>query len=81
MKTYERLKNMVTDQSSYISFYKDYIYILNYQEILKFNSEDFKIRIDNGILNIYGNNFMIIRKSKLELEIKGSLVKMEIRNE
>lgn len=81
MKTYERLKNMVTDQSSYISFYKDYIYILNYQEILKFNSEDFKIRIDNGILNIYGNNFMIIRKSKLELEIKGSLVKMEISNE
>ena len=68
MKTYERLKNMVTDQSSYISFYKDCIYVANERELVAFFNQ-FPIlekRLPDGIKDAtYSGYFKSVELSML----------------
>ena len=78
MKVYDRLKNYFINKDYYISFGKDYIYILNYKEILEISDKKIIISFENFLVAIDGYNFKIKRKLDIELEIAGQFSKMEI---
>ena len=81
MKVYDRLKNSFLNSDYYLSFSKDYIYILNYQEIILLTNNKIIIKLISFNIIICGDNFIIKRKSKTELLINGKFSKMEIENE
>lgn len=80
MKVYDRLKSYFINKDYYISFSKDYIYILNYKEIQEINDKKIIIKFDNFSIIINGYNFKIKRKLDIEIEISGQFSKMEIIN-
>ena len=81
MKIYERLKDSFLDKEYFISTTNNYIYILNYDNIELFKDDKIIIKFKKFNLLLLGRKFIITRKNKNELEIKGTLSKMEIINE
>lgn len=81
MKIYDRLKRSFINKDYYISFSKNYIYLINYKNIISFTSNLMKIQFSNFILVINGCDFRITRKTNIEIEISGKLSNMEIQNE
>ena len=80
MKLIERIKNKFSE-GYFISVYENNIYVLNYQKIIKFNSEEILIKFDNKKVHIKGNNFTMFRKNEFEFELSGIINKMEFINE
>lgn len=81
MKIYERLKSGFINKEYYISISSNSIYIMNYKSIISFDNKNIKIAFNSFVLHIYGNDFKIKRKSKLEIVIEGNFSNMEIVNE
>lgn len=81
MKVIDRLKNHFINEEFFISFYKNHIYIINYQNVLDFADKKIKIEFNNFNLQIIGYNFKLLRKNDLELDITGTFNKMEIIND
>lgn len=81
MKIYERLKQGFIDKDYYISFSNNYIYLLNYKEIVSFESKRIIVKFTNFRLFINGYDFKIKRKTNVEVEITGQFANMEIENE
>ena len=82
MKVYDRLKNgFISNNSYYISFSDNSIYILNYKDIDLVNDTKLKISFSNFSIEVIGINLTIKRKNKHEIELSGQISKMEIVNE
>lgn len=81
MKVYDRLRNAFINSDYYISFSKNYFYIINYKEIISFDDRNIKVRFSNFTLIVNGINFKVKRKNNYELEVSGEVSKMEILNE
>lgn len=81
MKIYERLKNNFINEEYLILFCKDTIYVMNYKDVKTFNENKVEIYFKSRTLILNGNNFYIKRKNEIELEINGSLTKMEFKYE
>ena len=81
MKVYDRLKSSFINKDYYISVSNNAVYIMNYKKIITFENKLIKLEFNNFILSIFGYDFKIKRKSKIELEISGDFSKMEITNE
>lgn len=80
MKVYDRLKSYFTNKDYYISFSKDYIYILNYKEIKELSDKKIIVSFDTFSIIINGYNFKIKRKLNIEIELSGQFSNMEILN-
>ena len=82
MKIYERLKNYyLNNKEYYIAFSNNYIYIINYKKIIRFDEKIIEVLFDNFKIIISGFSFKIKRKSNIELEITGKFLSMESLNE
>lgn len=81
MKIYERIKQNFLEKNYYISFSDNYIYIMNYKTINRFNDREINIGFNNFNIVVNGINFNIKRKTKIELEITGIFSKMEFKSE
>lgn len=78
LKIIDRLKeSFIKEKHTFIAFYDNHIYIVNYDKILEFSNEYMKVRLDKSIFIFYGNNLKIIRKSNIELDIYGTFISME----
>lgn len=73
----EILKNYLRGEEYYIILYSNYIYIFNYKEINKFTDQFISLKLNNMIINIYGNNLLITKLESRELLIKGNILKVE----
>ena len=71
------LKNYLRNEDYYIILYKDYLYVYKYQEIVLFKDNIIKLKINDFILNIIGNDLLITKMEKKELLIKGNITKLE----
>ena len=81
MKIIDRLKNGYRNKSYFISAYDNSIYLINYKEILNISDTTIMVRFNNFKLLIKGKDFRIIRKSNIDLEIKGIVSNMEMIHE
>lgn len=73
----EILKNYLRGEEYYIILYSNYIYIFNYKEINKFTDQFISLKLNNMIINIYGNDLLITKLESRELLIKGNILKVE----
>ena len=81
MKIIDRLKNGYHNKSYFISAYDNSVYLINYKEILNISDTTIMVRFNNFKLIIKGKDFRIIRKSNIDLEIKGIVSNMEMIHE
>ncbi|MBR5662572.1 MAG: YabP/YqfC family sporulation protein [Bacilli bacterium] len=78
MKVYDRLKSCFINKDYCISLSNNYIYIINYKEILEIDDKKIIVSFDNFSIVITGYNFKIKRKLNIEIEISGQFSKVEI---
>lgn len=71
MRIYDALKEFLYNKKYFISMYEDKLYVYHYQELLKLNSDEIVLKIENFILSIKGNNLTISQMTKDELMIQG----------
>ncbi len=73
----EILKNYLKSEEYYIILYSNFIYIYNYQEIIKFTDTFISLKLEKIKVNILGTNLLITKLEKKELLIKGNILKVE----
>ncbi len=59
----------------------NYLYIKNYVKIIDINMNKISIEVKNSILNISGNNLLIVKMDKYDLAIKGNIKGIDFNNE
>ena len=73
----EIFKNYLRGEEYYLIIYSNYIYIFNYEEIVKFTDKFISLKLKNLKVNIYGNDLLITKLETRELLVKGNILKVE----
>lgn len=71
------IKHYLKNENYFITLYKDCVYLYKYLEIIKFTNNLISVKFDKFIVNIIGENLSIKRMEKIELLIKGNIMKVE----
>jgi sporulation protein YqfC len=78
MNIRENLVNYLYDKDYIISLYDDYVYIFNYQYLDMFSDTKVVVRLLNKTIKINGNKLLIVKITKEELLIRGSIKNLEM---
>ena len=81
MNIYKNIKNFLYDENALISLFNEYIYIYNYEEVLTLSESEALIKLDNKIIQLKGDNFKIKSMLPKELQLFGTIRKIEITYE
>ena len=81
LNIYKNIKNFLYDENALISLFNEYIYIYNYQEILTLSETDALIKLDQKIIHLIGDDFKIKSMLPKELQLFGTIRKIEITYE
>ncbi len=73
------LKEYILENSFKIVFMDNKLDIINYIEIIHFDSTKILIQHDKGCISIIGDNLYVSRLLKDEILIEGSIKKLEFR--
>ena len=73
MKVFERLDNYINDKEYKIIVFNNQVNIINYSEIVNFNSYQIDIRYNNKITNVIGTNLVISKMMEEEILITGNI--------
>lgn len=65
------IKDFLYDQNYFITMYNENIFIYGYKEIESLTNKTVKLKIDNFILKIDGNNLKVTKMNNSELFING----------
>ena len=69
------------DENYEIIIKTNYIYIKNYIKVVDINRNKIIIETKNCMLNISGNNLLIVQMDQYDLAIKGNLKGIDFNNE
>ena len=78
MNIYKNIKNFLYDENVLISLFNEYIYIYNYKEVLTLSESEALIKLDNRIIHLIGDDFKIKSMLPKELQLFGTIRKIEI---
>lgn len=73
MKIFDKLNNYINENKYKIIFSNNYVNIVNYIEILDFNSNKISIKYDNGLTIINGKDLVVSRMLEEEILIIGKI--------
>ena len=79
MKIKNKLDRYLIDKNYKITYFKDYINIDNYIEIIDFSSSSVKIRHNSSITEIIGNNLVVNKMVDCELLITGEVYEIKLK--
>lgn len=79
MHLVSNLKNIILEEDFKITYIKNKIGIINYQDITSFNSNKIIISYKDGNIFISGENLVVSKLVKDELLIEGKIEKIELR--
>ena len=68
-----RLNNYLLDKDFKLIYKDNYLNIINYQEIVDFNSNKIIVNCNNKTLSIIGSNLVITKMEDYELLITGNI--------
>ena len=71
--------NYLYDKYYIVCLYDNYIYFFNYECLDRFTRENIKIKIKSKILNIKGDDLTIIRITKSDLLVRGTIDSIEMK--
>ena len=73
MKILNKLNNFINENKYKVVVTNNYVNIVNYKEILDFNSTKISIEHDNGITSIIGKNLVVSKMIEDEVLITGNI--------
>ena len=71
------LKSYLRNEEYYIILYSNYLYVYNYEEIIKFSDKFISLKLKNMKANITGYDMLITKMEKHELLIRGTINNVE----
>jgi len=81
MKIIDRLNDYINENEYKIIITDSYINIINYKEILDFNSTRVSVRHDKGITSIEGTDLVVNKMVEDEMLITGNFVCVNLKGE
>lgn len=81
MKIIDKINNYINEIDYKITITDNYINIINYIEILDFNSTRISIRHNNGITNIIGTDLVVSKMVEDEILITGKFTTINLKGE
>ena len=78
MKLLNNLDRYLTDYEYKIIIKNKYINIINYEDILDFNSNEIRVKNSNGVTRVLGTDLVISKMLDNELVIVGNIEKLEL---
>lgn len=78
MKIFDRIDSYLVDKEYKIIIKKNYLDIINYEEVKDFSDKEIKIKHEGGITKIIGNNLVISKMLDEEIIIMGNIIRLEI---
>jgi sporulation protein YqfC len=78
LKIFDRIDNYLIDKKYKIIIMKNYLDIINYDEILDFSDKEIKVRYKEGITKIIGDNLVISRMLDDEIVVIGNIISLDI---
>lgn len=77
MHILNNLKNYLYDQNYVINIYDNYVYLFNYVELIYLSDTNIKVKFNEFVIDVEGNNFLIYKMTDKEMLIKGEVNDME----
>ena len=81
MKILDKINNYINEYDYKIIITDSYINIINYKEILDFNSTKISIRHDKGITSITGSDLVVNKMIEDEILITGKFTTINLKGE
>lgn len=78
MKIFDRIDNYLVDKEYKIIIKKNYLDIINYEEVKDFSDKEIKIKHKDGIIKIIGDNLVISKMLDEEIIIMGNITRLDI---
>ena len=78
MKIFDRIDNYLVDKEYKIIIKKNYLDIINYEEVNDFSDIEIKIKHKDGITKIIGDNLVISKMLDEEIIIMGNVIRLDI---
>lgn len=78
MKIFDRIDNYLVDKEYKIIIKKNYLDIINYEEVKDFSDKEIKIKYKDGITKIIGDNLVISKMLDEEVIIMGNITRLDI---
>lgn len=73
MKIIDRLNNYINENKYKVVATNNYVNIVNYKEILDFNSTKISVRHEKGITSVIGKNLVVSKMLEDEVLITGNI--------
>lgn len=68
------------DNDYVICTYDNYVYIYKYEYLERFNDKNINLKVKSKLISIKGNDLIIVKITKCELLIKGTIKSVEMIN-
>jgi len=81
MKILDKINNYINEYQYKIVVTGSYINIINYKEILDFNSTKISVRHDKGITSIIGTDLVVSKMVEDEILITGKFNSINLKGE
>ncbi len=72
--------NYLYDKDYIITMYENSLYIFNYKRLFDFNDTKITVSLNDRTINIYGKKLSIVKMTKDELLINGTIEKIEVND-
>ena len=70
--------NYLYDKDYIITMYENSLYIFNYKRLFDFNDTKITVTLNDREINIHGKSLSIVKMTKDELLINGTISKIEV---
>lgn len=81
MNIKDNILNYLYDRDYCMCMYDDYFYIFNYKYLDLFNENRIILSLSKKKLILNGNNLLLVKITKEELLIRGSISNIEVKND
>lgn len=76
---FNKLVKYLNNDEYLISLSDSFIHVINYKSIMSLNNNRIELMLNNKILIITGEDFIIEKMEKSEMTIKGKITNIEIK--
>ena len=76
---FNKLVKYLKNDEYLISLSNTFIHVINYKSIMSLNNNRVELMLDNKVLIITGEDFIIEKMEKSEMRVKGKITNIEIK--
>lgn len=81
MNIRDNITNYLFDRDYLICAYDDHVYIYNYTFLENFSDTKISVKVKSHYISITGKSMIVVKVTKEEMLIKGSILSIKFENE